>query len=516
MKIHDGTIEQITPDDIDTDGVLHIPRGTQSISPDVIFDIAVSNINKISYYSANRVLNAPIISFEDNVFVVIRRISFKDTILYRLATPQFCAYGLCGEQYYGLMHNNEFDFADDLNKLIKNARIKAWTTQTERAAHKMNVDDDAIDIIINAAKQTINQQNLFRISMKTRRYINREIAHAAKYLSGIKTFCEKYKNNDSLEELTYTNLWELGNIIFPIKSQDVGKTCTRLVKRRPIDNDHIHAMMVAGYKNPGCFPYQWLANTPAAGRGAITEALHAEFGRAARDLYSPAATPIGQHSVLTRTVDALARRITEITGVDTRIQYLDQGFFSKTYKITCDNQTYLLKVYHSDNEYSVTKNTAHDIEAQNSFLVSGKKYCGRIRYRTILTAGMGHQRGMRYILYPFVTGEFHDIKHNPYDVFKTYNFRDNIGQRNLCGDTIIDTGMICVNECRIGRPYMTKIINTILYRPWQDLAIVLNKYNTKQISESIDFISQRLDTEIPNYDLINAKIKYLARNRRIR
>lgn len=513
MTEHNNILTEITTHDIDSRGALRIPCGKSIISKKLMGYIRDCGFTEISYRAGNRWIHAPIVFFDDEMYVVVHKSSFAGTELYQLSTPKFGESGLRGEKFYALQYDGMTYFDNSASAVIKSAREDAWYRQVSRAATKMHAPQYAVEIINQAISTSIATLKNAPINTKMRKYIDGEISRVQDYFIGINRFCANYKNNDALDELSYLNLHELGNIVLPIKSQNLGKTCTRYVKRRPDNAEHVHAMMTVGYKNPGCFPYQWLKNTQSSERGALTNALHAAFGRAARDLYSPVdmAYPDIQSCKFEPVLNRLAQSITELTGVKTQVEYCGHGFFSKTYKIKSDDQAYILKVYHSDLPYFTMKEHIHDIEAQNSFLVSGKKYCGDIRYRTVLTAGIGNQRGMKYILYPFVDGVIGDVKHNPYDVFKTYHFCDDIGTGNLCGDTIIDTGMIHVNECRIGRPYMTKIINTILYRPWDDLAIVLNKYNPGQISESVDFILARLKSTIPNHDKIYAKLQFLSR-----
>jgi len=511
MTLNKTELTNITPANIDSRGALRIPAGTQLIARRLTPYIHSCGINEISYYIGKHIKRAQIMFFDDEMYVVTHQVRFAETTIYQLSTPEFCSDGVCGEKYYALVHNGMTYFDESIDGLIKSAREDIWTRKINHIAHKFHAPKYAQDIVVHALNSTINARKNAPIDMKTRRHIEDVMSNLFAYFMGINVFCGKYRNNNALDELSYVTLEELGNIVLQIKSQNLGKTCTRLVKRRPDNDRHVHAMMVAGYKNPGCFPYQWLANTPVEQRGAVTDALHAAFGRAASDLYSPAymAEPDFQPR-FGPVLERLSHKITEITGVPAKIEYCFHGFFSKTYKITCDTQAYILKVYHSNIQYYTTKNCAHDIEAQNSFLVSGKKYCGRVRYRKVLTAGISNQRGMRYILYPYVAGPVGEVKHNPYDVFKTYHFCDNIGYGNMCGDTIIDIGMIQINECRIGRPYMTKIINTVLYRPWDDLAIVLKKYTPRQISECIEFMSQRIESNTPHRDTINAKLKFLT------
>ncbi len=511
MTLNNAELVHITPADIDSRGALRIPTGVRSVARRLMAFIHSCNIDEISYHAGSHIRHAPIMFFDDEMYVVTHQVRFANTTLYQLSTPEFNADGICGEKYYALTHNGVTYFDESINGIIKSAREDTWVRKINHIAHKYHAPQYAIDIIVRALGGTIKACKNQSINMKTRRYIDDVMSQLHAYFIGINTFCGRYRNNSALDELSFVTLQELGNIILPIQSKKLGKTCTRLVKRRPDNAQHVHAMMVAGYKNPGCFPYQWLANTPVQFRGAVTDALHAAFGRAASDLYSPAyMTQPDLQPRFGPVLETLAHQITKITGVTTQIEYCFHGFFSKTYKITCDNQAYLLKVYHSNVQYHTTKVCAHDIEAQNSFLVSGKKYCGKVRYRNVLTAGISNQRGMRYILYPFISGPLREVKHNPYDIFKTYHFCDNIGYGNMCGNTIIDIGMIQVNECRIGRPYMTKIINTILYRPWDDLAIVLNKYTAGQISECIEFISTRIEPNTPHKNTINAKLKFLA------
>lgn len=513
MTPHKHELAYITPADIDSHGALRIPEWAQSIKKSLMYYIRSCGINEISYHAGTRIERAPIIFLDDEMYIVSHGVHFGRTYLRKLSTPHFNKNGICGEQYYSLEHNGVSYFDESIDGLIKSAREDIWTRKITRIAHKFHAPKYATDIILRALNATLNAQKNAPIDIKTRQQINTVISELRAYFIGIDTFCARYKNNDALDELSFLSLQELGQVILPIQSQNLGKTCTRLVKRRPDNANHVHAMMCVGYKNPGCFPYQWLEHVPKNQRGTVTTALHNAFGRAASDLYSPAyySSPDLQRR-LGYVLDTLARKITELTQVSAKIEYCSHGFFSKTYKITCGARAYILKIYHSNVQYYTTKTYAHDIEAQNSFLVSGKKYCGRVRYRQVLTAGISNQRGSRYILYPFVDGAQVDVKHNPYDIFKTYHFCDNIGHGNQCGNTIIDTGMIHVNECRIGRPYMTKIINTILYRPWDDLSIVLGKYTPQQISKSIEFISGRIEPDTPNRDTINAKLEFLIKN----
>ena len=172
-------------------------------------------------------------------------------------------------------------------------------------------------------------------------------------------------------------------------------------------------------------------------------------------------------------------------------------------------------MYHSNRDGKIFTDWNHDTELQNSFLVSGRKYYGKMKFRKISVAGISNQRGEIYLIYPYT-----EYRNKIYPgghitpTLKNFNIYDrNIN--NFCGDTVIDIGALRINNARLRQSrHVLKISNTILYHSWDDLTYILDKYSVPEISDACSFISKSLKPNSYQYKTIRDKIIYLRTHMR--
>ena len=365
---------------------------------------------------------------------------------------------------------------------------------------------EALKESINKLCPVINKKDQKRI----RNYI-KNIALYVDYIAGIE---KKYKGAaKQFYELYGLTFEELLNKISPETGNKLGKTCTRLVKKRPIAPTEMSAIVNAGYENPGAFPFSWLKNIKKDNRSAATKKLHELFKKASIKMYSP-----DKAQDQTTVLESLSKKISKIIKQEIEIKYLESGNFSKTYTLQIPgDKKYVWKIYHCNKYWKTITSYHHDTELQNSFLVGGKKYHGKLKFRKISTAGISNQLGETYLIYPYTEEEpISKIMFRPIYNTKPYSLID-MNENNFLGNTLIDIGGLRIDYNNWQQPrYISKIANTILYHSWNDIGYVLNNYNSRQIRDAIDFLNGRLSTNALDFNKIQAKIEFLKNKTRTR
>lgn len=379
------------------------------------------------------------------------------------------------------------------------------------------IQEEYQDILRHALR---NQTDPYKTkdTPKDRKIIRNYIQNTAKYLEYLKLFDEKYPRTEKrLDELTEIDFDTLVKIITPIDKKQTNQSCTRWLKRHPVTPAEMNSIVRAGYKNPGAFPYSWLKKIPENRRSDVTRQLHEIFKKATISMYSPDYTEV-QELLHLDILEKLSKDISKILKQPVEIAYLGSGNFSKTYTIQIPgDDKYVWKIYHCDIDGQTPQTHYHNTELQNSFLLGGKRYYGKTKFRKISTAGISNQRGEIYLIYPYTDEE----------VTRKYIFKEFVSTcrykltdrniNNILGHTLIDMGAIEINVPRWSQPrYVSKIMNTILYQSWNDLGYLLNNYTSSQIKMAISFIDGRVSVNSLKYNTIQAKIEYLKRGAKIR
>ncbi len=346
------------------------------------------------------------------------------------------------------------------------------------------------------------------------------IRNIPKYTNYIQKFFKKYDSIDNFyEELLEIPIDKLSKKLTPKKTtnKNVNKSCTRWLRRHPVTIDEMYSIVRAGYKNPGSFPYSWLKKIPKSQRGNATERLHKLFKKTTSKLYGPN-NPSIQEYINLNELKILSTEISKIIKQPIDIKYLGSGEFSKTYTLEIPgDKKYVWKIYHCDNTDAYISSYYHDTELQNSFLLGGKKYYGKIKFRNISTAGISNQRGEIYLIYPYTDGEPVKTRiHKPNQIVQKYSLLDK-NQRNVLGNTIIDLGALRINYLNWQQPkHVSKIMNTILYHSWNDLGYILNNYSSIQIRQALSFISENMYAKSLDFYKIQKKIDFLKQKAKIR
>ena len=220
----------------------------------------------------------------------------------------------------------------------------------------------------------------------------------------------------------------------------------------------------------------------------------------------------------TTVLESLSKKISKIIKQEIEIKYLESGNFSKTYTLQIPgDKKYVWKIYHCNKYWKTITSYHHDTELQNSFLVGGKKYHGKLKFRKISTAGISNQLGETYLIYPYTEEEpIKKIIFRPIYNTKPYSLID-MNENNFLGNTLIDIGGLRIDYNNWQQPrYISKIVNTILYHSWNDIGYVLNNYNSHQIRDAIDFLNGKVSTNSLDYNKIQEKIDFLKKKTRTR
>lgn len=456
-----------------------------------------------------------VIKYQETLFIEKARKTIGQTQIITLQNVLFKSDDLAGKTFYLLKSKNQEVFGYDISNLfyqMKSKLMKIYFNNIIREyfQKKPHLKSALIKHILESSfEATIDEKNYIYVQDKLK-FIQKENTLPL-VIKKIASFLRKYPKSRTVEELQKLPFHELEKVLFS-PPQKSNKKLNKKVKRHPLDKDDLYKLTNDGYKTIGSFPYSWLKNIPKQDIKNISEMLHRYFLDSTRKLYTPSRQFIFDETVIVKETQNLAYAISSLIKQNITIEYLDSGFFSKAYLIKLnDHEKYVWKTYHSDLYNHDLANWNHDIEIQNSFLLSGKKYFGKTHFRKISTATLSSQRGERYLIYPFINAEPRICSENPYDYFKGVILYDLNMENNCHGNTITDMGAIKIIPENFKKPkYVSKITNTILYRPWDDLYLVLNAYTTKQITYAIKFINKNISEGIKNYKTIKAKVEFLS------
>lgn len=489
------------------------------------FRAATQNITSISQYDANNKLNKYKLCKYYNRYYHesdVRHIGqYSIHTLYRLNLFAPTTALFTPESEIGIRSGRQIFIHHKFEDAILHMRKHQINQEFEYAMRIYDITHPGNELK-NLDWQTI-LRNAFQNSVYTQRHINVRFRNTARnWIKNINIYAKqlfdiekKYPNvGPEFLELDTLSMDELIQIITPIKSQKsaVNQSCTRWLKRHPVTPDEMNAIVRAGYKNPGAFPYSWLIKIPQNCRGNATRRLHRIFKDFSVKLYSP------QYYTDTDTeLHNTACKISAIIKQPIDIKYLSVGNFAKTFTLQIPgDKKYVCKIYHSDRTYNLVKKYNHDTELQNSFLVGGRRYYGKTKFRKISTAGISNQRGEIYLIYPYTDPEPSQTRiYKPFEQTQWYILND-MNRDNYMGNTIIDIGALHINYDRWSQPqYVSKITNTVLYQSWNALGYVLNNYTISQINTAIDFISERVSARTCiDYTTIQKKLDFLRQKTR--
>lgn len=570
MKIENNAVTEITTADILPDGALHIPDGVTQINkstgcgmeklhhlvlPDSLHCIESGAFigctelrsiyfgNGIVSISADAFLNCPNIEtlrIPENWTRIGQEYGFVTkslrTIIRGMQTYDICNCGnknyfigktrrICGitltqlsplifdapKYTWGIKYpgfNTVVcpDFAATVNTVRKNIMRDQWRhAMWQYSIENDNLSGTAYDILTESANETINTPR--RITPQMRRDINQYKNKIGKYAAAIDQYIQKYSNAHSLNELMEIPLDILAQIILPGQKRPV-RTCTRRLKRAPASATELRTITDTGADMAGAFPYEWTSAYPRDMRGQVTRKIHNILRDAATELYCPMYNGRRMKQFDDQLQD-MARSLGKITKMPFEIKYLAAGHFSKAFYISTPAGKYIWKIYHSCVPYKAACRWGHDSEIQNAFLTSNKTYCGPVRFRPILAAGISMQRGQRYGLYPYCDGAPEKIPTPVYRLLKRYYIYDDNSDKNRHGRYITDGGAIEIVDQYYRMPHIGPIVRTILYRGWDDLTHILHKYSPAQINDALTFIDYGLRDYMPRVRTIRAKMTLL-------
>lgn len=441
-----------------------------------------------------------------------------DIKILKLHMLNFNANGISPETKTGIRINRVTTVGNNIHAAINNFRKHQISQEFERAIYiydSKNQHHEQFDehksVLRHAMRRSLGHTNEMTIAMREK--FHEYIRHIPTYIKYIDDVMKKYPNaRGQIQELDDLTMDETLNIITP-RPHDarVAQSCTRWLKRHPVSADEMIAIVRAGYKNPGAFPYSWLAKTPKKERGKLTQKLHTLFQTTTTKMYGP-----DNKTEFNQELAQMAQSLGRLIKQPVNIEYLESGNFSKTYTVQIPgDKKYVWKIYHSNRDGKIFTDWNHNTELQNSFLVSGRKYYGKMKFRKISVAGISNQRGEIYLIYPYT-----EYRNKIYPgghitpTLKNFNIYDrNIN--NFCGDTVIDIGALRINNARLRQSrHVLKISNTILYHSWDDLTYILDKYSVPEISDACSFISKSLKPNSYQYKTIRDKIIYLRTHMR--
>lgn len=456
----------------------------------------------------------PLFRHGDKFFYEKSRRVICGITVHDLLLPRFDDNGISGATRVAVHTDRNTFIEPTLDAAIDDARRKKIMNDFQYAmwkhvvqSRKTKFDEDIDDVILGAAYKTLHGQA--HANAATRAMMRGWADRIPQMFADIMAFIKKYPLRRDLYELQGIDFDKMMQIVAPVTRGVMKKSATRRLKHAPVDADEMDAMALAGYQNPGAFPYEWLQKIPRNKRGAATARMHKLFKNAAIKSYC-ADTPDACDRMMPA-MDDLERKLSRVLKQPVDILYVGGGCFGKTHMIFVGNApAYILKTYHSDCEYGFFAAWAHDTELQNSFLLSGRKYHGYVHWRQIETAGISVQRGERYLICKLAEGPHNIVPDAPYEHFKWYNLRDH--SDNCIGNTLVDCGALEVLPNFQTQPYMRKIINTVLYRPFNELNMIQKKYNTEQIRTAVDFMNTRMTHDTIKRDEICRKLQFLSQH----
>lgn len=425
----------------------------------------------------------------------------------------FNKHGIKNTPSYVIKYNDQISVSQKLNSAINAAKRNEAEQNFKYIINKKQISHISKGVILESLRYSFICND--SITSAERRALYSFIPEIEKLGYKIDNYIQKYNSHTATCEICDITLPQLSQVISERPNADAPVAAiNKYIRHKPISDYKMNGIAITGrYKNPGCFPYQWLEMIPLHMRGDATRRLHSAFVAATRKLYSPYAnifsfvnadTPC---PALTELSDALTR----ITKQPSAIELLGTGQFSKTFIINIGTGNgYVWKIYHSSNTYALSDSWCHNTEIQNSFLLSGKKFYGKIRFRPVSTAGISNQRGERYIIYPYINGDVRKstIPGSPFEKFKPARPFD-LNIENIRGNTIIDMGAIRINHTMFEKPYIRKITNIVIYQDWEALCRVLHKYTRAEINAATEFISRGITSDLPGRERIMAKIRFL-------
>lgn len=367
-------------------------------------------------------------------------------------------------------------------------------------------------ILRNSVSRTFDQW--FNVNVARRKMLRTWNKNIDLYAHELCNISKKYPNTENkfyeLESLNMPNLLHIIDSRPPrVKNCP---SCTRWLTKHPVNPDTMHAIVMAGYKNPGAFPYSWLMKIPDKQRGYATKRLHIILKKFAIKLYQPSTT-----SATPQDLSDMANAVSNIIHQPIEIKYLGAGDFAKTYTMQVPNdKKYVWKIYHCDRTSALLNKYNHNTELQNSFLMGGMRYYGKTKFRKISTAGISNQRGEIYLIYPYTDAAPSMRRiYKPFEMVSRYSLTDR-NSDNFRGHTVIDMGALYINHPAWSQPqYVSKIIRTVLYHSWNDLGYVLNNYTSKQIAMALSFMSGKISHYDLNYQQIYEKIKFLRQGAKL-
>ncbi len=426
------------------------------------------------------------------------------------------------------LHNKSKNFfiSTNLSLAIRECRVYFLIQEFERiiwkykATHKTDKNFEKCESVLRQSIKNYIHNPDTKLTKENVAAFRNHLTNLPIYIKHMQKFFKKYKNTeDYFEELTNIPFEKLLIKILPNSQHNkkLNKSCTRWLKRHPVTINEMQSIVNAGYKNPGAFPYTWLKQIPKNKRGKATIKLHGLFKKATTVLYSPD-NPKLMPYINTETLNTLADNISKIIHQKIDIKYLDSGNFSKTYTLQIPgDKIYVWKIYHCDRNDAIVNSYHHDTELQNSFLVGGKKYFGKTKFRNISTAGISNQRGEMYLIYPYTDIEpVRQRIYLPFEKTRKYYLIDN-NRENFLGNTIIDVGGLRINYETWQQPkHVLKISNTILYQSWNDLLYVLNNYSSSQITDALNFLNGKTPINSIESSAIQSKIRFLRERMKTR
>lgn len=487
---------------------------------------AVKNLKSVSFMnSRNRISTYPISQYFGSFYHVgdTKQIG-KYTVrkLYRLNFGDNVKNILNEKPYFGISHKQRTFVRPALNDVVCDWRKYILSQEFERAMWEYKAKNPKMEFAssldwesVLRSAMTREMERWYTVNVARRNMAREWVANLDKYITALCEISEKYpKTGRKFYELESLTMSDLLKIIAPAATgAPVEKTCTRWLTRHPVNTAEMHAIVMAGYKNPGAFPATWLRRIEPSARGVATGELHNVLRNMAIKLYSPS-----DENATAAELRKLSRDISRVIHQPIQAKYLGAGDFAKTYTLQIPgDKKYVWKIYHCDRTHSLLNKYQHNTELQNSFLMGGRRYSGNTKFRKISTAGISNQRGEVYLIYPYTDAEpamRRVIK--SFGRVEKYVLTD-INSENFRGRTIIDMGALRINYNMWSQPrFVSKIIRTVLYHSWNDLGYVLNNYNSKQIATALSFISGKISYGDLNYELICDKIKYLKQNAKIR
>lgn len=499
---------------------IQIPNSPKEIHP--WFEFAFPNLKRIIKYEKNDIPCSYIVNRYHGKYYYETSYKKLGTIkvsnIHKLFSDEKDA--LTPQKICVQINNEYFFIGKDLKSalyeckkylLMQNFERKIWEYKTISASKNSSIKRYEL-ILREAIKESICAlyPNITKSDYKKIYGYIRNLQVYIKYLESVE---KKYKNTErQFHELYGLTFEELLNKITPVSEQKLKKTSTRLLKSRPIPAKEMTAIARAGYGNPGAFPYSWLKNIQKGNRSTVTKKLHEILKAAAIKMYTPEHT-----KEPTISLEKLSEKISKVIKQPIEIKYLNSGNFSKTYTMQIPgDKKYVWKIYHCDRYWKTITSYHHDTEIQNSFLISGKKYYGKIKFRKISTAGISNQLGETYLIYPYTEEETRTQQPNfSYACLtKPYSLIDR-NENNILNNTLIDIGGLRINYAQWHQPtYISKISNTILYHSWNDLGYVLNNYTSSQIHNALEFVSDRISIRWIDFNKIQAKIEFLKNKTR--